>query len=424
MILVTCGMHFQPFDRLVQAADEYAATSNEKVVIQKGPSKYNCRYAESFECIAKEKMSELMVSADVVVMQGGWGALCEAIDKKKRIVAVPRIEGVEHIHDQEQVVRKLDNLGCVVGVYDIKDLPAAIKLAKIKNFAGLERGSNQIIADQIKKWFPVHKRKNIKMLVATHIKYDGIPKDAMYLPVRVNNAASEDDFGYQGDDDGENISQKNPNYCELTVVYWGWKNLQCDYIGLSHYRRYFSVNKSIFNRLLWRKKKNDEILDYETADELCSRYDLILPKRRIYFIESLFSHYAHTHDVAHLIRTREVINEICPSYLSSFDKVMKRTWCHMFNMFLMRKSLADSYCDWLFPILFKLEGKIDLRGLSPFDARLYGRISELLLDVWIDANHIPYKEIGFVQLGKENWPKKIYYFFMAKFFGKHYTRSR
>lgn len=154
MILVTVGGHFQPFDRLVKAADEYAAQTNEKVIIQKGVSTYKCRHAESFDFCPKEKMSELLAEAAIVVMQGGWGAMCECIDKGKRIIAAPRIEGVEHIHDQEQVVRKLDSLNCIIGLYDMADLPVAIEKARSFSFKPLSRGNANIITETLEGWFP------------------------------------------------------------------------------------------------------------------------------------------------------------------------------------------------------------------------------------------------------------------------------
>ena len=103
---------------------------------------------------------------------------------------------------------------------------------------------------------------------------------------------------------------------------------------------------------------------------------------------------------------------------------MKRTWGHMFNMFIMKKSYANEYCAWLFDILFKVEKQIDFSSLSAFDARLFGRISELLLDVWIETKGYSHKEIKMIQMGNENWPQKIKYFLAAKFFGKKYTQSR
>lgn len=74
------------------------------------------------------------------------------------------------------------------------------------------------------------------------------------------------------------------------------------------------------------------------------------------------------------------------------------------------KSYADEYCAWLFDILFKVEKQIDFSSLPAFDARLFGRISELLLDVWIETNGYSHKEIKMIQMGNENWPQKIKYF--------------
>ena len=71
---------------------------------------------------------------------------------------------------------------------------------------------------------------DIKIIVATHKKY-WMPSDDIYLPVHVGKKGKTD-LGYQGDDTGDNISDKNTNYCELTGLYWAWKNLKADYKGL------------------------------------------------------------------------------------------------------------------------------------------------------------------------------------------------
>ena len=76
--------------------------------------------------------------------------------------------------------------------------------------------------------------KNIKVIIATHKKYQ-MPEDKMYLPVHVG-AEGKDSIGYKGDNTKDNISEKNPFFCELTGLYWAWKNLKADYIGIAHYR--------------------------------------------------------------------------------------------------------------------------------------------------------------------------------------------
>ncbi len=255
---------------------------------------------------------------------------------------------------------------------------------------------------------------NIKILVATHKDYF-MPDDDMYLPVRVGNALAKNDFGFQGDDIGENISVKNPYFCELTALYWAWKNLKADYVGLAHYRRHFSLKKNGTN---W-----ESVLTQKQAEHLCQHYDVILPTKRRYWVETIESHYKHTHDISHLKITRDILQNTCPDYVLAYDKVLKRSSAHMFNMFIMKKTLADEYCAWLFDILFQLEKRVDLTGIDAFQARLFGRVSEFLLDVWIEKNHLKSKDINFVPIGPYNFWRKVHLFLKAKLFGKKYQQS-
>lgn len=256
---------------------------------------------------------------------------------------------------------------------------------------------------------------DIIIMVAAH-KRAHMPLDNMYMPVRVGNALAKEDLGYVGDDTGDNISERNPYFCELTALYWGWKNLKSEYIGLSHYRRHFSCRKG--------KWKYSLILTKVEAKNYLAKADVVLPKKRCYFIESLSSHYKHTHDLEHLELTREILRMQHPDYIPAFDQVMNRTSAHMFNMFIMKRDFLDKYCSWLFPILFALEKEVDVSNLSTFNARLFGRVSELLLDVWLIQNNVKYVETGFVQIGDENWGKKIKGFLLAKFGGEKYGSSK
>ena len=77
------------------------------------------------------------------------------------------------------------------------------------------------------------------IMSVTHKKY-WMPEDELYMPVQVG---FNEPLGFARDNTGENISEKNKNYCELTALYWGWKNLKADYIGLDHYRRHFSIKR-------------------------------------------------------------------------------------------------------------------------------------------------------------------------------------
>ena len=262
---------------------------------------------------------------------------------------------------------------------------------------------------------------DIKVIVAAHKKC-WMPQDELYLPLHVGHAIAQESLGFQGDDTGDNISAKNASYCELTGIYWAWKNLKADYIGLVHYRRFLAGGTStFFIRMLSDKRK--AILTKKKAEEFLISADVLVPKKRRYYIETLYSHYEHTHDGRHLDWTGEIIAKKCPEYKEAFRRVLDRKGAHMFNMFIMKDDLFQAYCSWLFPILEELEGRIDTSQMTPYEARYVGRISELLLDVWLDQNHVSYREVPWIQLGKENWPKKIRSFLAAKFRNRKYGQS-
>ena len=262
--------------------------------------------------------------------------------------------------------------------------------------------------------------KNIKIIVATHKKYK-MPSDDMYLPVQVG-AEGKNDLGYSRDCTGDNISSLNSSFCELTGLYWAWKNLNEDYIGLVHYRRYFSLHK--------KRNKWDSILKYEQIKPYLNKFKIFVPKKRQYYMETLYSHYAHTHYAKQLDETRMIISKIYPDYLNSFDKIMKQRSGYMFNMMIMQKDLLNEYCIWLFNILFALSKNLEMPDLSKFQGRFYGRVSEIIFNVWLDhqitANFISendVRKLSCIHMEKINWLKKGSAFIKAKFFHQKYEGS-
>ena len=191
-------------------------------------------------------------------------------------------------------------------------------------------------------------------------------------------------------------------------------------MGLSHYRRHFTCCKNI------PKKEEDKfeiLLNREQVEKILETTDIILPKKRKYYIENLYDHYKHTMYIEPLDETRRIIEEQCPEYLTEFDKLHKRTSAHMFNMFIMKKEYLDKYCDWIFKILFELEQRVKPEQYDSFHARYLGRISELLFDVWINTNNLKYEEIKVIDMQNVNWFKKGVAFLQAKFTGKKYGKS-
>lgn len=246
----------------------------------------------------------------------------------------------------------------------------------------------------------------IKIIVAAHKPYR-IPNDPIYLPVQVG-AAGKDSIGFQRDDEGENISEKNYSYCELTGLYWAWKNLKADYIGLAHYRRHFCLEKNA--------DKFSCVLRSEQAEQLCSQHPVIVANKRRYFIESIYSHYVHSHKAEGIDALIALIEAEYPDYASACYAVMKRTWAHMFNMFIMRQDILDAYCSWLFEVLGKLETKVDISSWNSSEQRIYGYMGEFMLDIYLQTHHIPVKEVRVLFMEDQSMVKKAFAAAKRKFF--------
>lgn len=252
---------------------------------------------------------------------------------------------------------------------------------------------------------------DIKIIVASHKKY-WMPADDIYLPLHVGKEGKAD-IGFIGDNTGDNISNKNANYCELTGLYWAWKNLPAEYIGLCHYRRYFTRSNPCSC-----SKKKQVILTKAEWEELLNKHPIIVPDKRKYYIETNRSHYNHSHYAKDLDMTEKIIQEKYPQYSEAFTKVMERTWAHMFNMFVMRRDYFDEYNNWLFDVLQELEKRTDITDYDVVEARIYGYISELLLDVWLETNKLEYYEQNVAFLEPQNWLKKGGVFLKRKILGK------
>ena len=205
-----------------------------------------------------------------------------------------------------------------------------------------------------------------------------LPKKYSILKVGSNKDFSTD----FSDDTGDNIASKNPTFCELTGLYWIWKNVNSENIGLVHYRRFFTskFNISPFLTILKEKK----------ISTILKNHDLILP--RVIKLKdkdkklTVWEHYCKTHFEKDLIEAREVISDIYPEYLNSFDIVTKSNKMFMFNMFIGKKTIVDHYCKWLFDILFELEKRINITSYDNYQKRVFGFLAERLFNVWVLYN--------------------------------------
>ncbi len=293
------------------------------------------------------------------------------------------------------------------------------------------------------------KKAKVWIVVATHKAFE-MPKDKMYIPLHVGAEGKFDDngesldFGFQKDNTGENISDMNNQFCELTGLYWAWKNLNARFIGLVHYRRHFKGVKTESGNTKGKaeiKSEFDKVLTYRQLKSLLQKYSVIVPKKRHYYIETLEKHYEHNHRIIELETAKEIMLEKYPDYEDAYNTAMGRTWGYMFNMMILRKDLMDEYCEWIFDILFELSKRLkndnhvedssgNDRELTSFENRFPGRVSERLFNVWLEKqlesrriNKEDIFEIPFMYMEKINVFNKGLTFLRAKFTGKKPEKS-
>lgn len=242
------------------------------------------------------------------------------------------------------------------------------------------------------------------ILIVTHKPYEIEEADEnLYKLIAVGGNKQVIHYTFR-DDTGDNIANKNSNYSELTALYWAWKNLKEDVIGLVHYRRH-----------LMSPFMKDQVISQNELDELLENYDAILPKKRNYFVENTYNHYKNAHNIHDLDEVKNILNEYFPDYVHSFEKVMKEKKSHRFNMMIMKEPFFSDYCEWLFEILFELEKRIDISDYDSYQKRVYGFISERLLDVWLEKEKVNYIEVPFKYTERENWLIKGTKFLFRKF---------
>lgn len=229
----------------------------------------------------------------------------------------------------------------------------------------------------------------------THKKFEK-PEDDMYRPLHVGRAIS-DDLGYQGDDKGDNISEKNKSYCELTGIYWLWKNVKCDIIGICHYRRYFVRDEGFIT-----KEYIEDILNNQ-------KYDVIVPTSGETSGKTIKEQYAEHHYIKDFEKCEEVLKRMYPQYSDAFDLTASCGLFTLGNMIITHKSTFDKYCEWLFPLLYEIEEETDISSYDEFQKRLYGYLAERLFRVWLMGNALKVREekVRMIDVSKMESAQKV-----------------
>lgn len=240
----------------------------------------------------------------------------------------------------------------------------------------------------------------IKIFVCAH-KEVPLPQHPYFLPVQAGAALHEPIKGYQPDNEGENISGKNPHFCELTCHYWAWKNLKdVDIVGLNHYRRYFDFQKkwpqfSADKRFVSTQQFLGRKYQFPDLDKIFREIDIILPVARHWRVSNT-EQYGDYHIARDWEMLRQIISERSPQYIPAFEKTMDHSNTAVgYNMFITHWKHFEAYSEWLFDILFEVERRVPPID-DPVQSRIYGYMSERLINVFCEHHQLRVKHVPLI----------------------------
>jgi len=255
----------------------------------------------------------------------------------------------------------------------------------------------------------------VNVYVATHksIEHD-LPKYCKKVQVNCNKQEQLWD-GYIHDNEGDNISDKNYSYSELTVIYWAWKNSDADVKGICHYRRYFTRYTNDTLIPIYKLDCQHMLEECLTEEEIKARLecdcDMILTKPYAPYPETVreeMEKYVYKKDLDTLC---QVIEAHYPEYSDTLEQVMNSHNISFFNMCIATDKVFNQYCEWLFAVLQQVEAVIDISQYDKQHQRLYGYLAEILLNVYVQKNGLRccYYKMGFLEYGDSLYKKiKIY----------------
>ena len=239
---------------------------------------------------------------------------------------------------------------------------------------------------------------DVGVYVVTHkdAKLSALPEG--YKFIHAGQALAKKDFGYAGDNTGDNISALNPFLDEVTALYWIWKNTHHTHAGFVHYRRFFTSddNQKTFDA--------EKILSAEEILKILDEYDIIVKHEGITSCPQRYAITVSTGqpDLVRLVEEiiRNYLAQSQPDYLDAFDDVMNGITLFANGMHIARRNVFDAYCEWLFSFLIdatklirdkiKIEGKT-LGEMGHDYSRVVGHFAERLLTVWLMKNYLRIK---------------------------------
>nr|WP_075576460.1 DUF4422 domain-containing protein [Olsenella timonensis] len=243
-----------------------------------------------------------------------------------------------------------------------------------------------------------YENQPVRIFVSTHKDVNFFQGDVLQ-PVQVGASLRSGSIRHAlRDDAGENISDLNPMYCELTTQYWAWKNVDAEYYGFCHYRRYFDFSPVRHSENPWGEIIADRICDetqreYRLDDasirEAVEGYDVITTEFKD--LRRFPADYSTPHEhyekapqlnIDDLDRCMRIVAEMHPDYAEDVEAYLRGNTSCFCNMFIMRKGIFQDYCAWLFPILERFLAESDMSRYSREGMRTPGHLAERLLNIY------------------------------------------
>lgn len=191
------------------------------------------------------------------------------------------------------------------------------------------------------------------------------------IPIQAGAALTEERICRLCDNCGENISHKNRQYCELTALYWIWKNDTSDYVGLGHYRRHFEITENLLEKL--------KVSDIDVV--------LTIPA---YVFDGVGNVYRRDHIWEDWLIMMGAIRKLFPEYTQAAKELEAGKFYYAYNMFIMRREILEDYCAWLFPILFYCEEQC-AGNRDAYQGRHIGFLAERLMSIYFLYHEREYK---------------------------------
>lgn len=262
---------------------------------------------------------------------------------------------------------------------------------------------------------------DVRIFVSCHKEFQ-VAKLPWLYPIHVGAGLTEQVIpGFLRDDTGENISTLNRRYCELTGQYWVWKNVEAEYYGFFHYRRYLSPDTRARRPYIIRTLPEAETLarlELDRLPELVSQYDLTAPVGEDMHV-SVREHYAAApfHYRKDLELVEQIIRELYPAYVPTMERYLSGSVCYFGNIYVMARPVFEDYCQWLFTILAEFDRRADVTGYGTQALRVDGYLAERMFGVYYAHRKDELRTLelprvhfdGFGGTAAERWKTRLLY---------------